>query len=103
MSASGQKLPRQLMEVASALAPKADTVSGYRRVRFGPKPAVGSCNNKCRHKQTYSITSPASARSIGGTVNPNVFAVLRLITKSNLVGCNIGRSAGFSPLRIRPT
>jgi hypothetical protein len=30
-------------------------------------------------------------------------AVLRLITKSNLVGCRTGRSAGFAPLRIFPT
>jgi hypothetical protein len=27
-------------------------------------------------------------------------AVLRLMTRSNLVGCVTGRSAGFSPLRI---
>jgi hypothetical protein len=27
---------------------------------------------------------------------------LRLITSSNLVGCITGRSADFSPLRIRP-
>jgi hypothetical protein len=45
----------------------------------------------------YSITSSARARS-GGTVMPSAFAVLRLITGSNLVGCWTGRSAGFSPL-----
>ena len=28
------------------------------------------------------------------------FAVLRLMTSSNLVGCSIGRSAGFAPRRI---
>jgi GAF domain-containing protein len=28
-------------------------------------------------------------------------AVLRLITNSNLIGCTTGRSAGFSPLRMR--
>ena len=31
------------------------------------------------------------------------FAVLRLITSSNLVGCSTGRSAGFAPLKIRST
>jgi hypothetical protein len=51
----------------------------------------------------YSITSSARASSEGGMWRPNAFAVLRLITSSNLVGCSIGRSAGFSPLRIRPT
>jgi hypothetical protein len=31
---------------------------------------------------------------------PSAFAVLRLITNSNLVGCCTGRSAGWAPLRI---
>jgi hypothetical protein len=34
---------------------------------------------------------------------PFAFAVLRLITSSNLVGACTGRSAGFSPLRMRLT
>ena len=42
------------------------------------------------------------ASSVGGTVRPSALAVLRLITNSNLVDCMTGRSAGFSPLRIRP-
>ena len=29
-------------------------------------------------------------------------AVFRLITSSNLVGCSTGKSAGFSPFRMRP-
>ena len=37
-----------------------------------------------------------------GTVMPSAFAVLRLSTSSIFVDCWIGRSAGFSPLRIRP-
>jgi hypothetical protein len=37
-----------------------------------------------------------------GTVRPGVFAVLRLITNSNFVGCVIGKSAGLVPLSIRP-
>ena len=52
---------------------------------------------------SYSITSSAMASSVGGTSRPSVLAVLRLITSSNLVDCITGRSAGFSPLRIRPT
>src|SRR5215472_14869954 len=54
-------------------------------------------------EQAYSITSSARAMSVGGTVMPSAFAVFILITSSNLVGCRIGKSAGFSPLRIRPT
>ena len=37
-----------------------------------------------------------------GTLRPSVFAVLRLMTNSNLVDCMTGRSAGFAPLRMRP-
>jgi hypothetical protein len=34
----------------------------------------------------HSITSSARASSVGGTSSPSAFAVLRLITSSNLVG-----------------
>src|SRR5215471_394886 len=50
----------------------------------------------------HSITSPAMASSPGGKLRPNALAVLRLITNSNLTDRKTGRSAGFSPLRIRP-
>src|SRR5262249_13606960 len=52
---------------------------------------------------SYSITSSARASSVGGTSRLSAFAVLRLITSSNLVGACTGRSAAFSPLRMRPT
>jgi putative ABC transport system substrate-binding protein len=56
-----------------------------------------------RSKQhLYSITSSARVSSECGTSRPSVFAVLRLITNSNLVGCSTGRSAGLAPLRIFP-
>src|SRR6516164_3316979 len=50
----------------------------------------------------HSITSSASASSLSGASRPSVLANLRLIAMSNLVDCTTGRSAGFSPLRIRP-
>src|SRR5262245_54850978 len=52
--------------------------------------------------RAHSITSSAATCSVGGTVRPSALAVLRFITHSNLVGCKTGKSAGFSPLRIRP-
>jgi hypothetical protein len=56
-----------------------------------------------RSKQhRYSITSSASASNVGGKSRPSAFAVERLMTISNFVGCATGRSAGFSPLRTRP-
>src|SRR5262249_47055228 len=49
------------------------------------------------------ITSSARSSSDGGIVSPRVFAVLRLMTSSNLVGCSTGRSAGLVPFRILST
>src|SRR5262245_48491936 len=51
----------------------------------------------------HSITSSARASSVAGTSRPSAFAALTLIASSNFVGCSTGRSAGFSPLRMRPT
>jgi hypothetical protein len=45
----------------------------------------------------HSITSSAIASKPGGNVKPSALAVFKLMTSSNLVGCMIGRSAGFSP------
>src|SRR5262245_1054022 len=45
----------------------------------------------------HSITSSAMASSEGGTSMPNTFAVLRLITNSNLVGRSTGSSSGLAP------
>ena len=53
--------------------------------------------------ERYSITSSARASSVGGTVRPSTLAVIRLTTRSNLVGCSTGRSAGFAPRRILST
>ena len=49
------------------------------------------------------MTSSAPRSSDGGIVRPRALAVLRLITKSNFVGCSTGRSAGLAPLRILST
>src|SRR5450759_4508426 len=51
----------------------------------------------------YSITLSACESSVGGIVRPSVFAVLRLMTNSNLVGSSTGRSTGLVPLRILST
>ena len=40
--------------------------------------------------------------AVSGNVMPSALAVLRLMYSSTLVACWTGRSAGFSPLRIRP-
>ena len=52
---------------------------------------------------SYSITVSARRWNDCGNSIPSAFAALRLIANSNFVGCSTGRSAGFSPLRMRPT
>src|SRR5262245_3866757 len=48
----------------------------------------------------HSITSSARASRGGGTVRPSALAVVRLMTRSNLVGCSTGISPGFVPRKI---
>src|SRR5262245_45595203 len=52
---------------------------------------------------THSITSSARASRVGGTSRPSALAVIKLITRSNLVGCSTGRSEGFDPCKILST
>src|SRR5262249_25956624 len=66
---------------------------------FNCRPAQ-NCNELT---PSHSMTSSASARSIGGMSRFSVFAVFRLITSSYLVGSSTGRSPAFAPFRIRPT
>jgi len=49
------------------------------------------------------ITSSARNNSDDGIVRPSAFAAFMLMTSSTLVGCSIGRSPGFAPLRILST
>ena len=93
MSALGQKRTCAAQKVMSALPPKADMCGATKDVRYVPKADIA----------LYSITSLARASTDGGTVRPSALAVFRLITSSYLVGACTGRSAGFSPLRMRST
>jgi hypothetical protein len=89
----------------------ADICSATSDVRFTPKSRHVRRNYECplransathaAQRSGYSITSSARASSEGGTVMPSTFAVLRLMTSSNLVGTWTGSSVGFSPLRMR--
>src|SRR5262249_5781119 len=51
----------------------------------------------------HLITRSALASTLGGIVRPICFAVFRLITNSNFIGCSTGRSAGLAPFRILST
>jgi hypothetical protein len=71
--------------------------------RATPRVSDRRCLQRDQVRPRYSITSSASASSVGGMSSPSALAVLRLMTSWNLVGCMTGRSPGFSPLRMRPT
>ena len=70
----------------------------------GPQCPLRAISDHSRRskRHAHSITSSASASSLSGISRPSDLAVLRLITNSNLSDRTTGRSAGFSPLRIRP-
>src|SRR6516165_3483343 len=95
MSANGQKQTLRVVRPMSALPPKTDIDERDRHVRYVPKADLCTAA-----KAAYSITSSACTRSDGGNLRPSAFAVLRLTTSSNLVGCSTGRSVGFWPLMI---
>src|SRR5215831_4629361 len=58
---------------------------------------------KVTFRNVHSITSSASARIVGGVSRLSDLVVLRLMTKSNFVGCWAGNSAGFAPFKILST
>ena len=53
----------------------------------------------CSKLQLYSITSSAQAEIAPGTSIPSAFAVVKLITNSNLTIWKTGSSPALSPLR----
>src|SRR5262250_3857280 len=85
----------------------------YWLVGVRPRLCISLSNVRHRHRQQpgqhiedselHSITSSARASTVAGISMPSTLAVLRLITSSYLVGACTGRSAGFSPLRMRST
>src|SRR5216684_1472014 len=125
LSRSGADAPRlhpRLRPAAAIAAPRGAgglarelAIPGHRRMSalalqcgLTPEMARGpeSANKRlmhCSKQQLYSITSSARVSSVGGTMMPSAFAVFKLITSSNLVGCSTGRSAGFAPLKILST
>src|SRR5262249_7525690 len=77
---------------------KSGTFIDDHRTKVGP-----SCPSCREDAPVYSITSSASAITVGGTVRPSVVAVLSLIANSNLAGACARGSARVAPFRIRST
>ena len=87
---------------------KADMCSAKRHVRFTPNSGHLRCDRHVRFVPIADIAMlfdhfVGARKQRGGTVRPSALAVFRLITNSYLVGACTGRSAGFSPLRMRST
>jgi hypothetical protein len=70
--------------------------------RWRSRPQHQKRTNAPQQKSRYSITSSVRACNVAGTSMSSAWAVLRLSTISNVVGCSTGRSAGLEPLSIRP-
>src|SRR5262245_36485722 len=51
----------------------------------------------------HSTSSSARSRNDSGIVRPSALAVVRLMTRSNFVGCSTGMSAGLAPCKILST
>jgi hypothetical protein len=71
-----------------------------RRKGFNATLCAKSCLMHRSKRHYHSKTWSARARSDGGTVRPSASAVIKFTTRSNLVGCSTGRSAGFAPRKI---
>jgi hypothetical protein len=55
----------------------------------GPVRVKADSRTAAKHRR-YSITSSATASTLGGTAMPIALAVMRLMAKTNLVGCSTG-------------
>ena len=94
MSQLGPKSENRAMSICRPVYPLiADIAPRGWHGRKVPKAAIGGL---------YSITSSAVASSEGGTVRPSMRAVSVLMTISNLLACNTGKSDALAPLRMRP-
>src|SRR6516165_7310250 len=84
-------------------AEKAD--HGHRRLlrarREGPRGRAAEQRDEV--PSFHSITSSARSRNASGIVRPSALAVVKLMARSNLVGCSTGISPGFAPRRILST
>src|SRR5262249_15554177 len=97
-------LPQALDRWVGKRRDHADRHRPPRRCRMSDaRPRGGAAEQRDELASLHSITSSARASRLSDTVRPSAFAVLRLIASSYLVGACTGRSAGFSPLRIRST
>ena len=101
----GERSLRPCVRLFAPLRDKVTSSHGLRLLRprrQRPEPRRAAQQRDELPPRCHSITSSARAIRGGGTVRPSALAVFRLMISSTLVDCWTGRSAGFSPLRMRP-
>ena len=92
-----------LEQMFSGSPPKADVPADADLRRFVPRGDLSKCSNVREQSCGYSITASARAITVAGISRPSAFAVRGLEVNDQLdfVGACTGRSAGFSPFRMR--
>jgi hypothetical protein len=98
-AADGSKAAMAVRDDGVRFAPQ----SRHRSDRTGCPASANSCHMHRSKPRRYSITSSALVSRVCGIVRPSIRAVWALMTSSSLFTCKTGMSAGFVPLRIRPT
>ena len=92
-----------LVTIMACLMVETDDRQCARHIRDHRNRENGKAEQRDELASSHSITSSASASSLSGIWRPSALAVLRLMASSNAVDRCTGRSAGFSPLRMRST
>src|SRR5262249_24423565 len=108
VAGSAQAFTKCGYQIGACLGRTGSEITDHRHRRLLPSRREGPCRRAADQRDElapphHSITSSARASSVGGTSRPSALAVLRLITSSYFVGACTGKSAGFSPLRMRST
>ena len=96
---------RSMMRLPSLSKSKSEVFgqSGHCSARLLAALCATCCRMQCSKQHLHSITLSARISTVGGMSRPSAVAVLRLITKSNLIGCSTGKSAGAAPFKILST
>ena len=92
-----QEQPNLLLAVSERIA-NTSTLGGERR---GEEHRTRAREERATVYHWMILSARCS--SVCGMASPSAFAVYKLMTSSNLVGCSTGRSAGFAPLKILST
>jgi len=109
LARTARPIPRRYAFPGPALDVHACSLgTGLRRLESGWVAGGASGPIATRHEPReygwrQSITRSARSRTDSGIVKPILFAAVRLIVNSNLVGFCTGKLAGLAPFKIRST